>query len=135
MKKRITIILTISLVGAFILAACSTSAPESTGTETVNLPSISGGETGQTGEQGTYPVQAGSSAGSPDTYPVATVMTDAEIEALITEQLQGHHTLEWLLQQDHTREEWVKIIDDHAARGVSFTPEQEEQVITWLLAH
>jgi len=60
-------------------------------------------------------------------------MSDAEIEALLEEKLDGHHTLEWVLSFDKTYEEWNELLSDH--HGVTFTPEEKEQVIQYLMTH
>lgn len=41
----------------------------------------------------------------------AVSMTDAEMEALITEKIHDKHTLDFILQQSKTAEEWSTTID------------------------
>ena len=112
-----------------------------TSTTAINIPAVSIGQ--GTESAGTYPVDGVDStypvgtvaSDAPSTYPAegATQMSDAEIEALLEEKLDGHHTLEWVLSFDKTYEEWNELLSDH--HGVTFTPEEKEQVIQYLMTH
>ena len=150
----------ILLLTVFLLGACSSATPEPT--EVVALPAVSFGEGtpdasteanevknsideayplngSNTAIDETYPLNGTDTTGSSVTYPVmggenpTKSMTDAEVEALIVEKLQGHHTLDWLLNFEYTREQWDQLLSSH--HDVTFTPEEKEQVIDWLLAH
>jgi len=122
-----------------LLSACG---PETeTSTTAINIPAVSIGqetEAGGTypagGVESTYPVGSIAS-NAPRTYPAegTAQMTEAEIEELLKEKLDGHHTLEWVLSFDKTYEEWEELLSDH--HGVTFTPEEKEQVIQYLMTH
>ena len=139
MKRQFNLSFVILLAVAMLLSACG--AETETSTTAINIPAVSIGQATEANE--TYPVggaessyPAGSVASeSPSTYPVegATQMSEAEIEALLKEKLDGHHTLEWVLSFDKTYEEWNELLSDH--HGVTFTPEEKEQVIQYLMTH
>jgi len=125
-------------MAAMVMSACGT-APSAT--TAINIPAVSVGQSTQTVEG--YPVEgsaitypAGSTAGGASSaYPAgtSTTMTDAQIEALLTEKLGGHHTLDWVLTFDKTYEEWDQFLSNH--HGVTFTPEEKDQVIKYLMSH
>lgn len=147
MKKNTVILMVVLLLAVFLLGACSSATPEPT--EMVALPAVSFGEgtpdasTAANEEKNnvdeTYPLTETDTTGTSSSYPVTEgenptkSMTDAEVEALIVEKLQGHHTLDWLLNFEYTREQWDQLLSSH--HDVTFTPEEKEQVIDWLLAH
>ncbi len=144
MKKQITLCIAILLAVAMLLCACGskTEAP----TTSVNIPAVSIAESTQSSESypsgnqaenaaASYPAETANSVSSSSTYPIAsgTQMSDAEIEALLEQKLGGHHTLEWVLSFDKTYEEWDQLLSDH--HGVTFTPEEKDQVIKYLMSH
>ncbi|MGV8050063.1 MAG: hypothetical protein AB2L21_06920 [Anaerolineaceae bacterium] len=147
MKKNTVILIVVLLLTVFLLDACSSATPEPT--EMVALPAVSFGEgtpdASMAGNEEknnvdeTYPLTETDTTGTSSTYPVTggesptKSMTDTEIEALIVEKLQGHHTLDWLLNFEYTREQWDQLLSSH--HDVTFTPEEKGQVIDWLLAH
>ena len=63
----------------------------------------------------------------------ATEMTDAEMEALITEKIEDEHTLEFILQQDKTAEEWSETLDRMIQYGAKISPEEKTMIIEWLV--
>ena len=139
MKRQLNLSFVILLAVAMLLSACG--AETETSTTAINIPAVSIGQ--GTESAGTYPVDGVDSnypvgtvaSDAPSTYPAggATQMSDAEIEALLEEKLDGHHTLEWVLSFDKTYEEWNQLLSDH--HGVTFTPEEKEQVIQYLMTH
>ena len=139
MKRQFNLSFVILLAVAMLLSACG--AETETSTTAINIPAVSIGQ--GTESAGTYPVDGVDSnypvgtvaSDAPSTYPAggATQMSDAEIEALLEEKLDGHHTLEWVLSFDKTYEEWNELLSDH--HGVTFTPEEKEQVIQYLMTH
>jgi len=139
MKRQFNLSFVILLAVAMLLSACG--AETETSTTAINIPAVSIGQ--GTESAGTYPVDGVDSnypvgtvaSDAPSTYPAggATQMSDAEIEALLEEKLDGHHTLEWVLSFDKTYEEWNQLLSDH--HGVTFTPEEKEQVIQYLMTH
>ena len=139
MKRQFNLSFVILLAVAMLLSACG--AETETSTTAINIPAVSIGQ--GTESAGTYPIDGVDStypvgtvaSDAPSTYPAegATQMSDAEIEALLEEKLDGHHTLEWVLSFDKTYEEWNQLLSDH--HGVTFTPEEKEQVIQYLMTH
>ena len=61
-------------------------------------------------------------------------LTDAEMEALITEKIHDKHTLEFILSQDKTAEEWSTTIDRMIQYGAKITPEEKTLIIDWLVS-
>ena len=139
MKRQFNLSFVILLAVAMLLSACG--AETETSTTAINIPAVSIGQ--GTESAGTYPIDGVDStypvgtvaSDAPITYPAegATQMSDAEIEALLEEKLDGHHTLEWVLSFDKTYEEWDQLLSDH--HGVTFTLEEKEQVIQYLMTH
>jgi len=139
MKKQLNIGIVTLLAMAMLLSACG--AETETSTTAINIPAVSIGQATEANEtypvggaESSYPIGSIASA-APSTYPVegTAQMSDAEIEALLKEKLDGHHTLEWVLSFDKTYEEWNVLLSDH--HGVTFTPEEKEQVIQYLMTH
>ena len=139
MKKHLNLSFVILLAAAMLLSACA--AETENPTTAINIPAVSIGEETEAG--GTYPA-----GGVESTYPVGSIasnaprtypaegtahMSEAEIAALLEEKLDGHHTLEWVLSFEKTYEEWDQLLSDH--HGVTFTPEEKEQVIQYLMTH
>jgi len=60
-------------------------------------------------------------------------LTDAEMEALISEKIEDEHTLEFILQQDKTAEEWSVTIDRMIQYGAKISPEEKTLIIEWLV--
>ena len=139
MKRQFNLSFVILLAVAMLLSACG--AETETSTTAINIPAVSIGQ--GTESAGTYPIDGVDStypvgtvaSDAPNTYPAggATQMSDAEIEALLEEKLDGHHALEWVLSFDKTYEEWNQLLSDH--HGVTFTPEEKERVIQYLMTH
>lgn len=139
MKKHLNLGFVILLAAAMLLSACA--AETENPTTAINIPAVSIGqetEAGGTypagGVESTYPVGSIAS-NAPRTYPAegTAQMREAEIAALLEEKLDGHHTLEWVLSFEKTYEEWDQLLSDH--HGVTFTPEEKEQVIQYLMTH
>jgi hypothetical protein len=77
------------------------------------------------------------SASSPTAVSAPTASsstkTDAEMEALITEKAHDKHTLEFILSQNKTAEQWSATLDVMIGRGAKITPEMKTLIITWLV--
>ncbi|HHX08340.1 MAG TPA: hypothetical protein GX730_02745 [Chloroflexi bacterium] len=106
MKKRLLSLLSLSLIAILALAAC-TSTPT---VETAPLPD---------------------SEQSP-AEPLGP-LSDAEMEALIIEKIEDEHSLEFILEQDMTAEEWSKVLDRMIGYGADINPEEKELIIEWLV--
>lgn len=63
----------------------------------------------------------------------AAEMTDAEMEALITEKIKDKHTLEFILSQEKTAEEWSETLDRMIGYGAEISPEEKTLIIDWLV--
>lgn len=63
----------------------------------------------------------------------ATKMTDEEMKALITEKIKDKHTLEFILEQNKTAEEWSETIDRMIKYGAQITAEEKTLIIDWLV--
>ena len=59
---------------------------------------------------------------------------DAAMEALIAEKAAGNHTLNFILSQDFTREEWEETLDRMIGYGAQISEEEKQQIIDWLVA-
>jgi hypothetical protein len=139
MKRQLNLSFVILLAITMLLSACG--AETETSTTAINIPAVSIGQATESNE--TYPVggaeqtyPAGSVATeAPNTYPAEGTgqMSETEIEELLKEKLDGHHTLEWVLSFDKTYEEWEELLSDH--HGVTFTSEEKDQVIQYLMTH
>jgi hypothetical protein len=66
--------------------------------------------------------------------PAEVTMTDAEMEALISEKIEDEHTLEFILQQDKTAEEWSETLDRMIQYGAKISPEEKTLIIDWLVS-
>ena len=106
MKKRLLSLLSLSLIAILALAAC-TSTPT---VETAPLPDL---------EQSPAEPQE--------------PLSDAEMEALIAEKIEDNHTLEFILEQDMTAEEWSTVLDRMIGYGADINPEEKELIIEWLV--
>ncbi len=63
----------------------------------------------------------------------AVELTDAEMEALIAEKIEDEHTLEFILQQEKTAEEWSETLDRMIQYGAKISPEEKTLIIEWLV--
>ncbi len=66
--------------------------------------------------------------------PAAPTLTDAEMEALIFEKAKTKHTLDFILSQNKTAEEWSKTLDRMIGYGAKISPEEKELIINWLVS-
>ncbi len=140
MKRYSFFLILIVLVGALILSACSTNTPEPTTVivnPTVTVPAV------VTETQVAEPTAVETQASTPTTgAPEATAtqtstlpQTDAEWRAFITEKLQGHHSLDFLLGQNLSEQEWLNVLAKGIHADVVLTAEEETAMIQWLMAH
>lgn len=56
-----------------------------------------------------------------------------DVQALVIEKLDGEHTLEFVLAEKRTAEEWDKVIEDMINYGALINPEEKILIIDWLL--
>ncbi|HNW95322.1 MAG TPA: hypothetical protein PKW57_03150 [Anaerolineaceae bacterium] len=135
MKNKNILLVSILLAAVLLLSACGTKEEGSS----INLPAVSVGEStevspAQSQSSGMYPAgEAGQSASA--AYPAgqSAALSEADVEALLIEKLGGHHALDWVLQFDKTYAEWDQFLSNH--HGVSFTAEEKDAVINYLISH
>ena len=134
--ERFSFFLTfIVLVGALILSACGANTPAPT--TVINSPSATAPatvtETKAAETQASTPTTGSPQATS--TQPSTLPQTDDEWRAFITEKLQGHHSLDFLLGQNLTEQQWRDVLAKQMHADVVLTAEEETAMIQWLMAH
>jgi hypothetical protein len=83
--------------------------------------------------------QAGSTSNPPGqptttTIDCSTIPTPSiDVDALITDKLQGHHDIERIYNASHTREEWNATLDRMISYGASISEEEKQIIIDYLL--
>ncbi len=103
--KRLIPIMTVILIAAFALSACA-----------------------QT------PVPADPKPVEPESmYPGTSEAAPVDVEALVIEKLAGEHTLEFVLQEKRTAEEWSEVLDRMIGYGAEINEEEKALIIEWLL--
>lgn len=103
--KRLIPIMTVILIAAFALSACAqTPAPADP-----------------------KPVEPESM------YPGTSEAAPVDVEALVIEKLAGEHTLEFVLQEKRTAEEWSEVLDRMIGYGAKINEEEKALIIEWLL--
>ena len=55
------------------------------------------------------------------------------MEALIAEKVEDNHTLEFILEQDMSAEEWSTVLYRMIGYGADINPEEKELIIEWLV--
>ena len=116
MKRNTIAILAMSLVAILVLGACSPSV-EPTAVQEALV------EQEEPMAQA-YPIE---------TEEAASEMTDAEMEALISEKIEDNHTLQFILGQEKTAEEWSETLDRMIQYGAKISPEEKTLIIDWLV--
>jgi len=139
--KRISFFLTfIVLVGVLIMTACGANTPEPT--TVINNPSVTvPAAVTETKVAETIAVETQASTpttGSPEatsTQMSALPQTDDEWRAFIIVKLQGHHTLDFLLGQKLSEQEWLDVLAKRMHSDVVLTAEEKNAMIQWLMTH
>lgn len=139
--KRISFFLTfIVLAGVLIMTACGANTPAPT--TVVNSPSATAPATATETKiatttavetQALTPTTASPEATNTQTSTLP--QTDDEWRAFITEKLQGHHSLDFLLGQNLSEQEWRDVLAKQAHADVVLSAEEETAMIQWLMAH
>ena len=80
------------------------------------------------------PTAVSSSSSTEAATQTASTKTDAELEALITEKTHDKHTLDFILSQNKTAEQWSATLDRMIGYGAQISPEQKQLIINWLVA-
>jgi len=133
MFKRITL----SFIAAFllmsVLAACASGAGTPAAVPEVSQPSA---ESNYPAAQAEQPAPVETSQPAP-TEPIQspTAFSDDEMEALIQQKLQGSpHTLQFILGQNRTAEDWSEILDRMIGYGAKINAEEKQLIIDWLVS-
>ena len=142
MKKFTFFLSFIVLLGVLIMTACGASTTETTtaiispvvnATVSATAVVIKETETTPIETQASTPTTASPEATN---TPTSTLpQTDDEWRAFITEKLQGHHTLNFLLNRDLSEQEWLDVLAKRMHADVVLTDEEEAAMIQWLMAH
>ena len=114
MKNRKNILLIVGLLSILVLSACASQEVATTEAPVEVLP------TNTTAVEETEAVDLSN-------------LTDEEMEALIAEKADGNHTLEFILSQDMTAEEWSTTLDRMISYGAKISLEEKEAIINWLV--
>jgi len=149
LRKKLTLILGIIAILAIMISAC---APESTDAEMNDAAtqeadgdlmvddemeneddtddSDNDSDDGSDDGMGDAGAEDGEDSGGED---LPAEMTDEEMLAFLEEKLEGEHTIDFILSQDKTYEEWEETFDNHINYGVELTDEERDMVINWLI--
>ena len=129
----------LSLIAAFlliaVLSACASGASTPAAAPEVNQPAAESSYPAATEPaQPAAPEATQPAPAEPAQAP--TVLSDAEMEALIQQKLQGSpHTLTFVLEESRTAEEWSEILDRMIGYGAKINPEEKQLIIDWLVSH
>jgi uncharacterized protein YlzI (FlbEa/FlbD family) len=70
-----------------------------------------------------------------DSGKTAGAPSDAEMEALIQEKLQGSpHTLSFIFGKKFPAEKWSEVLDRMIEYGARINAEEKQQIINWLVS-
>lgn len=119
MAKTVTLLVVSLILVLLIMTGCSK--PE--------VPA-----TGPAEASSTVPVGAPTAVQEATSDSTVEVNQDASMEALILEKLQGHHSIDVVLNAKKTREEWVTTLDRMIAKGAIISDEEKTVIIEWLLS-
>jgi len=128
MKRNTIAILAMSLIAILVLGACS-SGVEPTAVQEAPVMQEAPVAQEEAVEQEEPMAQE---------YPIATEesaaeLSDAEMEALISEKIEDNHTLQFILGQEKTAEEWSVTLDRMIQYGAKISPEEKTLIIEWLV--
>lgn len=139
MRKDILGFISIGMLMMVILTGCGKKK------EIVSLPVVSVPQTSETketeAENESEVIPAEEENTSPDmTYPANEQNSidqlypsdEIDIENLIIEKIGNNHTLDFILRQNKTAEEWSTTIDRMIGYGAKISPEEKQIIIDWL---
>jgi len=131
--KKLTFSLLIALTILTLVAACS---PAATPTPTATKPPQATATSAPKATTTSAPKPTATSApkATATSAPAVTRLTDAEMEALITEKARDKHTLQFILSKDITAAEWLKTLDKMISLGAKISPDEKAMIIDWLVA-
>ena len=132
MKKSLVKIMMLVLLASLVLTACGKK-EEPEEADIVALPIVEQAasdadavDTDQELDQ-LYPAEVVEQTAAEKLYPA-----DIDFEALITEKIGNNHTLDFILNQDKTAEEWSETLDRMIGYGADISPEEKALIIEWL---
>ena len=149
MKRNLLVLIIVTLLVLALMTACSPKAKTPTAAPTkATVPTAYPAKQEAPAQSAAtaYPAKQEAPAQSAATaYPataptaapatVSTKLTDAQVLALIEKQLNGQHTMDFLLSKKLTSDQWVQILNQEQHTNVIFTPGELAQVIAYLIAH
>lgn len=65
--------------------------------------------------------------------PASVEPAPVDIEALVLEKIDGEHTLEFVLKEKRTAEEWSEVLDRMIEYGAEINEQEKSLIIEWLL--
>ncbi len=127
----------LSLLAAFllisILAACASGASEPAAVPEVVEPVVETLQPAAT--EAVQPTIEDSQPAETEAAQAPSTLSDAEMEALILQKLQGSpHTLSFILEENNTAEEWSVILDHMIGYGAKINAEEKQLIIDWLVS-
>lgn len=63
----------------------------------------------------------------------APQVQEVDVKALLIEKMEDEHTLEFVLSESRTVEEWDKVIEDMINYGASISSAEKALIIDWLI--
>ena len=125
MKNRVLPIIVLLLL--VVLTACTSKALT---TQNVNEP-VEATATEAVLAEAVQTEAAPTEAVSTDAQTEATATLD--VDALIREKLQNHHSIERVYNAKHTREEWNATLDRMIGYGAKISEEEKQIIIDYLM--
>jgi hypothetical protein len=122
MKTKNWLITGIALIAMMAISACGTT------TATTEVPIVDVPEVPDVTD-----VSEVTDVPDPVVDEVTEPLTDEEMMALIAEKAKDHHTLEFILSHDFTREEWLETINRMISYGADINAQEKEMIIDWLV--
>jgi len=65
--------------------------------------------------------------------PASVDPAPVDVEALVLEKIDGEHTLEFVLKEKRTAEEWSEVLDRMIEYGAEINEREKSLIIEWLL--
>ncbi|NMC15974.1 MAG: hypothetical protein GYA40_04940 [Chloroflexi bacterium] len=127
----------LSVLAAFlfisILAACASGASTPAAVPEVVEPVVETLQPAAT--EAVQPTVEASQPAETEAAQAPSTLSDAEMEALILQKLQGSpHTVSFILEENHTAEEWSVILDRMIGYGAKINAEEKQLIIDWLVS-
>ena len=134
LKKQLFGLIAIGMIAIMVLGACSSGGEATAEVETPVVQESPAVQESPT-VQDTPVVQESPVVEASPVFEEtpAEGMTDAEMEALITEKIHDKHTLDFILSQNKTAEEWSTTIDRMIKYGAQINEEEKALIIEWLV--